>query len=118
MKPHGALIDKHIGAQLARRRWELNMNIGSVAESLQVGPRTVVRWEAGAERTPPQALLHLTHLFGCQLSYFFETALAPARSHHRSHLRIVGGRATVQAANNMLGANERERARDGLSRKS
>ena len=46
MKPHGALIDKHIGAQLARRRWELNMNIGSVAESLQVGPRTVVRWEA------------------------------------------------------------------------
>jgi len=124
MRPDRALIDKHIGAQIARRRWELNINVGCVAESLQVEPRTIVRWEAGAERTPPEALFHLARLFDCSLTYFFETPLARGHVRHGFHLRVVGGKATelgaipgtARVGNNELGANDLERAGTGLSR--
>lgn len=50
-------------------RSRLDMTQGQLAESLGVAESTIRRWEDGATRPSPQALIDMSGMFGCTIDW-------------------------------------------------
>ena len=73
-------IDSRVGANVASRRQQRNIDADALAQALRVTSGEILAWEAGAERIPPAKIVDLAELFDCAPSSFFEGLAASERA--------------------------------------
>ncbi len=71
LKPSAAL-DRHLGAQLARRRLELSLAAADLEEIISASAGSIARLESGARSIGAAQLFALSRALGVPVSYFFE----------------------------------------------
>ncbi len=75
MKPRlrpSAVLDRHLGARLARRRLELSLAAVDLEEIISASAGSIARFESGAKSIGAAQLFTLSRALSVPVSYFFE----------------------------------------------
>ena len=72
-------IDRHVGAQLRRRREQLGLSQKSLAKAGGVSPQLIHKYESGANRISPSRLYGFARHLNVPIAYFFEGMPAAGR---------------------------------------
>lgn len=65
-------IDRHVGAQLRRRREQLGLSQQSIARAGGVSPQLIHKYESGVNRISPSRLYGFARNLNVPIAYFFE----------------------------------------------
>ncbi len=71
-----AALDRHLGAQLARRRLELSLAAADLEEIISASAGSIAGFESGAKNISAAQLFALSRALGVPVSYFFEDSPA------------------------------------------
>lgn len=64
-------IEWFVGSRLEAKRRERGLSQAALSEALDVAESEIQGWEAGRVRVPPEAVVELASVLGCEPSYFF-----------------------------------------------
>ena len=70
-------VDKRIGAQVRRRRLELDISVEHLASAMVVPALQITQWEAGVGRIGARHLLDIARILGVGPGFFFRDAKPP-----------------------------------------
>lgn len=65
-------IDQFVGSRLSKRRTEVGIAVGVLAQALSVSPQLIESYECGEARMEPHHMIEIGYMLSIEPSFFFE----------------------------------------------